>query len=251
MDAGCCVAACPLSEAEDRLQRVLTQFSSVGDSCRAPTRTWDSALEEGATALLKAVDTEGDVCSKLEQGVCSLYGHLALFGEFQAILTAAAGSRPSSVQPWGWYPLVETEALRLGLLVVHRFGRIPLHDHPGAHGAQCVISGRVRIQQFDEPPDSKLSGNLRSLKLAVDRELDEGGTASFAPDRRNIHGLEAVRPRAMLLSATVAPHRDARRAWFYPVPLRAPDRSSILVNRVRRRSSADRPEVRSSDNSSP
>jgi len=71
------------------------------------------------------------------------------------------------------------------------------------------------------------------------RVLGEGGTASFAPDKRNIHGLETEWPRAVLLTATALPHRDEERAWYYPVPLRPPDRSSILVNCVRRRPTVD------------
>ncbi len=229
----------PRAGAEDSLHKIHEQTGSVGDACSEQTRAWDLALADGAAVFLTAVNTVGDVFSKLEQGVCTLYNHLARFGEFQELLAVAARSQPSTVQPWGWHPLVETEALRAGLLVVYRFGRIPLHDHPGAHGAQRVIAGRVRIQQFEEQPRFKPSGSLRSLKLTVDRELGEGGTASFAPDRRNVHGLETVWPRAVLLTATALPHREGERAWYYPVPLRPPDRSSILVNCVRRRPTVD------------
>jgi len=221
------------------LHKIFGQTGSAGDSCSEETRAWDLALADGAAVFLTAANTVGDVFSKLEQEVCTLYDHLAGFGEFQDVLAVAGRSRPSTVQPWGWHPLVETEALRAGLLVVYRFGRIPLHDHPGAHGAQRVVAGRVRIRQFEEQPRSKPSGNLRSLKLSVDRELGEGGTASFAPDKRNIHGLETEWPRAVLLTATALPRRDEERAWYYPVPLRPPDRSSILVNCVRRRPTVD------------
>ena len=219
---------------------ILSRTGSIGDSCSEQTRTWDLALSDGAAGFLTAASTAGGVFSRLEQGICDLYYHLARFEEFQGVLAAAARSPPSMVQPWGWLPLIETEALRVGLLVVYRFGRIPLHDHPCARGAQRVVAGRVRIRQLEEQAHSKPSGNLRSLKLAVDRELDEGGTASFTQDTLNIHGFETVSPRAVLLTATAPPHRDEERAWYYPVPLRLPERSSILANRVCRRPSLER-----------
>ena len=154
------------------------------------------------------------------------------------MLMAANRSSPPTDQPWGWHPILDRGAMRIGLVVIYRFARIPLHDHPRAYGAQRVLIGRIGIRQFDDQPFRGPSGSLRSLKLVAERDLKEGDTASFAPESGNIHGLETTWPRAVLFTAAVSHPPHEQRSWYYPLPLRSPEHANMLANRVHRRSSS-------------
>lgn len=222
------------------MSRKLIQCDQVEGSFSINDSNWDLALAEGTAAFLTSAGAARHGVAGLEAGVCALHGRLARFREFHDALEVVRAAQPSAVEPWIWHPLFETEAIRVGLLVVYRFGRIPLHDHPGAFGAQLVLSGRLRIKQFEQQASSGSSGGLKVLELSIDRELWEGETASYKPDAGNIHELEATQPSAVLFTATTPPYCDKERAWYYPVPLCPQERSRFLVNRVTRRTSVAR-----------
>ena len=197
---------------------------------------WDRALAEAAATLLSSFESAGHGAADLEVGVRAMHGDLERFSEYQNAMKIALAARPSFAEPWVWRPLLETEALRIGFLVLYRYGRMPLHDHPGASGAQLVIKGGVRIQQFQHQSGPEAYGGLRILELVLDREFREGEVASYKADTGNIHGLEAMQPSAVLFTVTVPPpYRGKERAWYYPLPLCPQKHPRFLVNRVARR----------------
>lgn len=116
----------------------------------------------------------------------------------------------------------EDAQLRLELVKLRRHARIPLHDHPGSRGGQVVLSGAVRLRQFDPDPVERSEGSrLAVLRLLSDRVLGEGGTGVYTETQGNVHDLEAMSPVCVLLNLVLAPFPVHTRSWYFPVsPLR-------------------------------
>jgi len=126
--------------------------------------------------------------------------------------TCQPSARPSRFQP-----LLETQRLRLGLLTLFRFSRVPIHDHPGAYGAQIVLSGRARVQQYERLADQGPRSRLARLERRADRLLGAGQGAAYTPYRLNIHEFQASTPRCVLLNLMVRPPNPKRRTWYFAV----------------------------------
>jgi hypothetical protein len=141
---------------------------------------------------------------------------------------------PRERQPWGWYPLIDTPILRVGLISLYRFFSIPLHDHPNAYGVHKVVSGKMRIRQYQFAPDLDRHHTLVSLERVSDRVLVKGESSTFTPSFRNLHELESDSSRCVVLSMMVNPYRPQDRSWYYQVPLTQSGNKG-LYNRIRKR----------------
>ncbi len=133
----------------------------------------------------------------------------------QALLrarTCQPSSRPSRFQT-----LVETPGLRLGLLTLFRFSRVPIHDHPGCLGAQLVLAGRARVQQYEPAAEGGAQTRLARLERRSDRLLGAGQGAAYTPERLNLHEFQASTPRCVLLNLMVRPPNPERRTWYFAV----------------------------------
>ena len=50
--------------------------------------------------------------------------------------------------PIGYVPLWESSYFSMGIFIVRKDQRLPLHNHPGMHGILKVIHGTANIQSF-------------------------------------------------------------------------------------------------------
>ena len=170
----------------------------------------------------------------LTRGAHRLHGELTVRRRYLDALRDASRFVPRDHQPWGWYPLIDTPVLRVGLICLHRFFSIPLHDHPNAYGAQKVLSGTVRIRQYQFIPDSDRQRTLVSLERVSDVVLVKEESLAFTPSFRNLHEMETDSPRCVVLSMVVNPYSPEDRSWYYQVPFTQSGNKG-LYNRIKKR----------------
>jgi hypothetical protein len=173
--------------------------------------------------------------SALKRAAQSLHDELNTHQGYLDALESAARFAPRERRPWGWHPLIDTPFLRVDLISLHRFFSIPLHDHPNAWGAQRIVSGKVRIRQYQFAPDADQRHTLVSLGQVADRVLVKGENATFTPSFGNLHELESISPRCVVLSMMVNPYRPQDGSLYYQVPFTLRGNTG-LYNRIRKRS---------------
>lgn len=189
------------------------------DADRRTLEAWATACRERVDALEAGFGTgAGDdpweaqlvgLARELNRGI----RHLAPYRE---ALLRAETCQPSA-RPSRFQPLVEAPGLRLGFLTLFRFSRVPIHDHPGAQGVQVVLTGRARVQQYEQLADERPRGRLARLERRADRLLGPDQGAAYTPKRLNIHELQASTPRCVLLNLVVRPPEPERRTWYFAV----------------------------------
>ena len=179
-------------------------------------------LEERAAACRKWVEAFGsgtvdaDWEARLVRLVRNLNREIRDLPAYRRALLQAETCQPST-RPSRFQPLVETKRLRLGLLTLFRFSRVPIHDHPGAYGAQIVLVGRARVQQYDRLADQGPRSRLARLERRADRVLGANQGAAYTPKRLNIHELQASTPRCVVLTLMVHRPTPERRTWYFAV----------------------------------
>jgi hypothetical protein len=182
-------------------------------------------------------DSDPQCCSSaLLRGAHVLHGELSIRVRYHRALERAFHFKPEDKRHWGWYPLIDTPFLRLGLIGLHRVFSIPLHDHPNAYGVVKVISGQVRAQQYQFAQITERDNTLVSLKRVSESVLSKGKSSVFTPSFRNLHDLESLSSRSVLLSMLVNPYRPQDRSWYFQVP-HTLNGNMGLYNRIRRKHS--------------
>ena len=171
----------------------------------------------------------------LAENVQQLHGTLQSHTQFQAAFQEAAACSPLEHYPWRFHLLAESALIRMGLLTIFRALPIPLHDHPDSFGAQCVLSGKVRVRQYDLKDGLEYSQkHVVTLRQTLDEELAIGFRSTYLSNHRNIHGLESVVPRSIMLSMMIHPPQESGGNWYYPASLNSGSRDRICT-RIRRR----------------
>lgn len=171
--------------------------------------------------------------TELRRGAHRLHSELNIRRRYLDALKDAAQFVPRDRQSWGCYPLIDTPTLRVGLISLYRFFSIPLHDHPNTYGVQKVLSGKVRIRQYQFVPDSSRNRTLVSLERVSERILGKGESSIFTPSFRNLHELEPGSSRCVVLSMMMNPYRPHDSSWYYPVPFTQSGNKG-LYNRIKK-----------------
>lgn len=193
--------------------------------------SWTSDLLENCCGR----GSDQDYCNTaLTAGIHRLHCELNTRRHYLGALKSASEFTPRKDQPWGWFPLIDTPILRVGLISLHRYYSIPLHDHPNAYGNQKVISGKVRVRQYQFPQDSDRHHTLVSLEKVSDSVLIKGESSIFTPSHRNLHELESSSSRCVLLSVMANPYNLQDRSWYYLIPFTQRENTG-LYNRINKR----------------
>lgn len=221
----------------ERKMRGIT--TKVTDLVSTPYSSRDIAAWETRTRdLLDEYCGEGsdpECCnSALTSRAHFLHSELSIRIGYHHALKNALRFAPANNRHWGWHALIDTPLLRLGLISLQRVFSLPLHDHPNAHGVLKVISGRVRVQQYRYDSNSGRDNTLVSLEQVSDHNLARGESSAFTPSFQNLHELESLSSRSILLSMMVNPYRPHERSWYYQVPFTQSGNKG-LYNRIRRR----------------
>lgn len=173
----------------------------------------------------------------LRRGAHDILHELNLRPEFHTALNDATTAKQRDDRSWHWYLLSNTPLMRIGLVTIYRDSPIPPHDHPESYGVQQVLTGKVHVRQYQpaDPLDQKYQ--LVSLNKISDCELVKDRTAMFTPSHMNIHEIESITPRSVLLSILIHPFDPGDRSWFFPMNGADPG-ATLLYNRIRKHSAS-------------
>ncbi len=151
--------------------------------------------------------------------------------DFPRLLEQANGFTPLAGMPVFNHTLQQTAAYKLSLMGLHISKPLPLHDHPGYGSAQWILAGRLRIRQFANPSDSAARAIVH-LQTVADQVYAAQTISSVTPTQRNIHALEAVSERAILLSIQGPLCRLKQQSWYFPVTFGSANSGQTAYNRL-------------------
>ncbi|KAM9809501.1 2-aminoethanethiol dioxygenase-like isoform 1-T1 [Syngnathus typhle] len=138
---------------------------------------------------------------------------------------------PSGAPPVTYMHICETEHFSMGVFLLKSGACIPLHDHPGMHGALKVLYGKLRVSCFDRldsqsacthlrPSSRPQVGAVRRSVLRSSAEYTDVSEACLlAPDRDNLHQINAVEGPAAFLDVLAPPYDpdDGRDCHYFQV----------------------------------
>ena len=153
----------------------------------------------------------------LIQSRIDLYQKLIANHEFDEAVKTAYTSHLSKKQYWTYQAFSKSKTYQIGLLTIYKSVKMPLHDHPGAFGVQYVISGEMRIQKYQYRNEMLEKKSIVALEKVADLQLSQGEFSSYQPVQENIHQLESLTERTILLSITVHPYKPRERSWYFPM----------------------------------
>ncbi|XP_077351877.1 2-aminoethanethiol dioxygenase-like [Festucalex cinctus] len=134
---------------------------------------------------------------------------------------------PRGAPPVTYMHICETEHFSMGVFLLASGARIPLHDHPGMHGALKVLYGKLRVSCFDrldratgERASRPQVGAMRRSVLRSSAEYtDASEPCVLAPDRDNLHQIDAVDGPAAFMDVLAPPYDpdDGRDCHYFRV----------------------------------
>lgn len=171
--------------------------------------------------------------SILSQSSIEIYQKLLGNREFVEAVNHAQSCTRFSKRYWMYQALRNTESFQIGILTLYRSKKVPLHDHPDAFGAQYVISGKVSIKKYQYLNDKAEKKSIVELQKVADLKLSQGEVSSYQPVRGNIHQLESLTERTVLLSMVIHPYDLKDRAWYFPI-YSSEGSKELLFNRLKK-----------------
>lgn len=131
-------------------------------------------------------------------------------------------------------PLFNKDFLRVNLIAIKPEHNLPLHDHPGSSGSMMVISGDVRTIVCKQ---EKLSVNTKQsscmLTVVENKIFPTGEISCFTRDQHNIHSIEAVTDRAVIMVVHTSPFALDQQTYFFTATPRQKIGSQVQAQRVR------------------
>ena len=199
--------------------------------------SWENRIKE-VFEIHFASEKDRNCCSKtLIKSAHEIHSELTVRLLYTDALRRALQFKPKDQQLWGWYPLMRSSLLRVGLLSLYRPFPIPLHDHPGSFGVHKVISGSARFRQYRLASDSESDLTLVSLEQESDQILSKTECLTFTTWSENLHDIQSISHRSVVLSLMGNPYDPKKRSWYYEVPFSRTGNKS-LYTRVRQRIAA-------------
>ncbi len=217
-------------------------FSGVRRTSRYPVgatglTSWENRIQE-IFEIHFVNEKDHCLCSNaLIKSAHEIHSELIIRLRYLDALRNALQFKPEDQQVWGWYPLMRSPLLRVGLLSLYRPFHIPLHDHPGSFGVHKVISGRARFRQYRLASDSESDRTLVYLEQESDQILSKTECLTFTPWSENLHDIQSISHRSVVLSLMGNPYDLKKRSWYYEVPFSRTGNKS-LYTRVRQRVAA-------------
>ena len=113
-------------------------------------------------------------------------------------------------------PLFNDDFLRVNLISIKSGSSLPLHDHPGSSGSMMVISGEARIIVCEQ---EKLSINTNqsrcTLSIIENKIITTGETSCFTQEQHNIHSVEAMTDRVVIMVIHTSPFAVNQQTYFF------------------------------------
>ncbi|KAK7110660.1 2-aminoethanethiol dioxygenase-like [Littorina saxatilis] len=138
--------------------------------------------------------------------------------------------------PVTYIHLWEDDTFSMGIFVVKRGGRLPLHDHPGMFGLLKVLHGTLKLSSFSETGETNVPVEMtqplqkwqvplvKSVKLETETNLSaEQGCCQLTPTSGNFHEITPVTEMAAFVDILAPPYdqsgsRDCHYYREMPVP---------------------------------
>jgi len=137
---------------------------------------------------------------------------------------------------WGWQSLISKPELHIGLLEIHQYSNIPIHDHPGGCGILIVLKGKLAVTTYQNSDDSNTgSSGLAVLYKQASHILQEKEYVSITETEGNIHSLASINESCLVLDILLKPYDENLRTWYMPVSEQVSDKNSFVcfcVNRL-------------------
>ena len=168
----------------------------------------------------------------------SLYNKLRKYNRFDEAVHIAHRCLAAENELFSYQKLIATGFLKIGLLTLYHDNHMPLHDHPGAYGSQYVLSGRVQLRQYQHISDMQTEQSIARLDKVTEAILVEDNVSVFEPYAGNIHQLNSISQRSVLLSMMIHPYKYQQRSWYFPMNDLI-GTQEILFNRVTKRGQAN------------
>lgn len=138
---------------------------------------------------------------------------------------------PSRLNPWIWQNLIINSNINGGLLSLFDNHPVPLHDHPGVCGVLLVLSGRITVRNFNLP---KQQSNIDQVTLQYDSEQQLGSGEIILFDRvcSNIHGIQSLSSRSLIMDVILEPDSHRNRSWYFPITDSNKCKNSLMAHRI-------------------
>ena len=111
--------------------------------------------------------------------------------------------------------LFENHNIKASLVILENGRSLPLHDHPGASGMMFVVDGSVNICHCNAEPLKP--GQPLSLNVVQKNTLEKNDVSWFTANEKNIHSIEAVSPRALLLVIHTPVFSSQQQSYYFPL----------------------------------
>ena len=131
-------------------------------------------------------------------------------------------------------PLFNEDFLRVNLISIKAGSSLPLHDHPGSSGSMMVISGDARIIVCEQEKLS-INKNQSRCKLSIveNKIITTGETSCFTQEQHNIHSVEAVTDRVVIMVIHTSPFAANQQTYFFTANPRQKVGSQVLAQCIR------------------
>lgn len=131
-------------------------------------------------------------------------------------------------------PFFESLDIRLNLIAIEPGRALPLHDHPDSAGITMVIKGQTQIVQCETELKSEQNINSKSQLTVIENKIYSVGEAScFTKNQRNIHSMEALNERSVVLVVQPAPNDMNQKSYFFPVNTPTTVGTKLICQRLR------------------
>ena len=126
--------------------------------------------------------------------------------------------------------LFENRLMKVSLVTLEKGRGLPLHDHPGASGMMLVIDGSVSVCHCNVKP--RQPGQILSLSVVHKNTLNPGETSWFTETERNVHSVDAISERAVLLVVHTPAFVAQQQSYYFPINISTYESTTLHVQRI-------------------
>jgi hypothetical protein len=177
-------------------------------------RVWSDFIATVQFVTEHQADQAGALPYRLEQMVKQHYPVLMQSPKVQQALADCPKRQAPNMPSWSTI-LFENPACQVNLVAVYRRQGLPLHDHTGSSGLSMILEGRVRIGYARRMGMDPATG-LTHVRVAGVQECAAQQTSWF-DQQHNLHSIEAISARAVLLVLHLPPVNRASQAFYFPL----------------------------------
>ena len=114
------------------------------------------------------------------------------------------------------YPLFENDTIRVNLNAIEPARGLPLHNHPDSAGLTFIIQGKANIVLCNTATSNEHCGTNNSILTVMENKiLSSGEISCFTKDQHNIHSIDAVSERCVMLVVHSNVKMTKKQSYFF------------------------------------